>query len=351
MRKLRKFGLAVLCAVMGAVTCVGQVAAEKSKLRVFFIDVEGGQATLFITPSGTSLLVDTGWEGHDGRDADRIAAVAKREGLQKIDYVLLTHYHEDHAGGVPQLVARIPVGEFIDHGPNRELDHGIVQKDYDDYQAVLASSGAKHLTARAGEKLSIAGLGVRVISADGKVIGAPLVGAGQANPYCAATETRPVDETENARSLGIEVTFAGVKILDLGDLTWNKEKDLMCPVNRLGRVDVLIVSHHGWNQSSSPALIDAIGARVAVMDNGAMKGGSPEPLKLIRAAPGLEDLWQLHYANDSGAGNVEEKLIANPQGSDGAETDKAFGLELEVSPSGAYEVVNERTGYRKSYGK
>ncbi len=320
-----------------------------TRLRVFFIDVEGGQATLFVTPGGTSLLIDTGWEEHAGRDADRIVQVAHRNGLKQIDYVLLTHYHEDHAGGVPQLVARIPVGTFIDHGPNRELDHGIVEKDYSEYQAVLAQGKSKHIVAHPGERLPIPGLDVRVISADGNVLGKPLPGAGQPNPYCAQTGTRPVDPTENARSLGVEIAFDGVKMLDLGDLTWNKEKDLMCPVNRLGHVDVLIVSHHGWNQSSSPALVDALGAKVAVMDNGAAKGGSPEVLKLVRAAPGLEDLWQLHYSNEAAAGNVDQKFIANPQGSDTDATDKANDLELLVSPDGRYTVVNDATGFQKSY--
>ena len=329
-------------------------AVRDGSLRVFFVDVEGGQATLFVAPNGTSLLIDTGWEGHAGRDADRIVRVAKAQGLQRIDYVLLTHYHEDHAGGVPQLVARIPVGTFIDHGPNRELDHGIIEKDYADYEAVLAAgkSGRKigHVVAHAGERLAIPGLAVRVISADGQLIQTPLPDAGQANPYCAQTETRAVDATENARSLGVEITFAGVTILDLGDLTWNKEKDLMCPVNRLGHVDVLIVSHHGWNQSSSPALVDALGARVAIMDNGANKGGSPEPLKLIRSAPGLEDLWQLHFSNEAGpAGNVDAKFIANPQGQDTDAVDKAYGFQLTVSPDRSIEIVNGRTGYSKSY--
>ncbi len=148
------------------------------RLKIYFVDVEGGQSTLFVTPEGQSLLIDTGWQGNEGRDADRIVAVAKQAGLSRIDYVLLTHYHEDHVGGVPQLVARIPVGTFIDHGPNRELDHGITEHGYAEYQKVLATGKSQRILAHPGELLPIQGMSVRVISADGVLIAKPLPGAG-----------------------------------------------------------------------------------------------------------------------------------------------------------------------------
>jgi competence protein ComEC len=339
-----------LLAVTGLTMSSASVAeissrTDASQLKVYFIDVEGGQATLFVAPTGQSLLVDTGWPGNDYRDADRIAGVAKKAGLAKINYVLLTHYHEDHAGGIPQLVARIPVGTFIDHGLNRELDHGITEKDYSEYQKVLATGTSQRILAHAGDVLPIHGMKATVISSDGNLIADALPGAGQPNQYCATSEKRSDDQTENSRSLGIEITFGKLRILDLGDLTWDKEMQLMCPANKLGHVDVYIVSHHGWYQSSSPALVDAIHARVAIMDNGAKKGGSIPTLQTIAKAPGLETLWQLHFSDEGGTqNNTSEKYIANPQGADAGHF-----LELVGSQDGSFDVVNSRTGFVQKY--
>jgi competence protein ComEC len=348
-RVTRCFAFAAIANVCLAAASLGSAQSRNSgsggDLKVFFIDVEGGQSTLFVSPAGQSLLIDTGWSDNQARDADRILVVAKLAGLSKIDTVLLTHYHTDHVGGVPQLVARIPVGTFIDHGPNRELDHGITEQGYAAYQKVLATGGPKRILAHSSEVLPVQGMTVKVISADGNLIADPLPGAGQPNPFCAVSEKRATDQTENARSLGVEITFGRLKILDLGDLTWDKEMQLMCPDNKLGRVDVLIVSHHGWYQSSSPALVDAIHAQVAIMDNGAKKGGSTPTLKTFQKAPGLETLWQLHYSEEGGPRyNTAEKYIANPPG-----PDAAHFIELVASRDGSFEVRNSRTGYVQKY--
>jgi len=326
-----------------ALTLRAQTLAA-GKLRVYFIDVEGGQSTLFVTPAGKSLLIDTGWPDNAFRDADRIVAAAKNAGLSRIDYVLITHYHDDHVGGVSQLIQRIPVGAFIVHGPNRELDKG-TEQGYETFQKVLTDTKAKEIVAKPGDRLPVEGLDVTVISADGKVIQTPLPGGGQPNAFCKQSEIRPPDQTENARSLGVLIRFGDLKILDLGDLTWDKERDLMCPDNRLGKVDVLVVSHHGWYQSSSPALVDAIHPRVAIMDNGAKKGGSIPVLDTVRKAPGIEALWQLHYSDEGGAThNTPAEYIANLDG-----PDAGHDIELTASRNGSFTVHNSRTGVDKHY--
>ena len=314
-------------------------------LRIFFVDVEGGQATLFVTPAGQSLLIDTGWPGNNGRDADRIVAAAKKAGVSKIDYVLITHFHSDHVGGLPQLFARIPVGTVIDHGDNHESTDAPTVLVWQAYQEMLATKKFKRLTVRPADSLPIRGIRTTVVSSDGVVIGHMLAGAGQENTSCKDAEQYPPDQTENLRSLGTLITFGKLKILDLGDLTRDKEMELVCPRNKLGPIDIYIVSHHGWYQSGSPAFLNAIAPRVAIMDNGAKKGGTPSAWDIIERSPRLENLWQLHFSEEGGAAhNVAPEFIANPEGPDAANY-----LELTAWPDGSFEVFNSRTSKAKHY--
>ena len=314
-------------------------------LTVYFIDVEGGQSTLFLTPSHQSLLVDTGWPAHGGRDADRIATVAKLAGIDHIDYVLITHFHQDHVGGVPNLVNRIHVGTFIDHGPNRESSDAATQSGWEAYQAVLAQTHAQRILAKPGEKIPLVGLTTTIVSADGELISNPLPGAGQPNEYCKTSPTHPADQTENARSVGFVMQYGNFRLVDLGDLTWDKEMQLMCPVNKIGRVDVYVVSHHGWNHSGSPAFVDGIAPRVAIMDNGENKGGSPSTWDIIEKSPRLKNLWQIHYSAEGGARhNVPAQYIANPKG-----TDRGNYIRLSAYPDGKLVVYNARTNQSKVY--
>ena len=341
--------IAGLCGFVAFYFAPGALAASpaisQKPLQIYFVDVEGGQATLFVTPAGKSLLVDTGWPGNNDRDADRIVAAAKLAGVSRIDFVLLTHYHQDHTGGAPQLAAKIPVGTFIDHGENREPTDAATEDAWKAYQALLAKDHNKRIIAKPGENLPIPGIEVKVISADGALLEKPLPGAGESNPTCSTTSPSPADHTENARSLGVLLTFGKLRILDLGDLTMDKERELMCPVNKLGKIDIFIVSHHGWLQSDSPELVDGIASRVAIMDNGAKKGGSPSVWETIEKAPGLEDLWQVHYSDEGGvAHNVAASFIANVPGPDAGDY-----LKLTASPEGSFDVYNARTKATKHY--
>ena len=316
-------------------------AQAEKPLQIRFIDVEGGQATLIVSPSGESMLVDTGYPGLNGRDADRIAGAVKEAGLSRIDYLIVTHYHADHVGGVPALVSRVPIGTFVDHGPTVEEGEQPAAL----YNAYLETRAkGRHVVARPGDTLPIKGLDVRFVSAAGDLITKPLPGAGQANPLCASYTPHDPDPTENARSVGMVMSFGRFRLLDLGDLTWNKEHGLACPNNLLGTVSVYLTTHHGLDQSGAAVLVHAVRPRVAVMNNGARKGGNPSAWRIIKEAPGLEDLWQIHSSVEGGANsNVAEAFIANPD-----ET-TAHGIRISAQRDGSFTVTNDRNGHTKTY--
>ena len=320
--------------------CVLSLSAKP--LEIYFIDVEGGQSTLIVSPSGQSLLIDTGWRGFEGRDSERIMQMTKRAKLKQIDYLLITHYHRDHVGGVSDLAQRIKIANFVDHGPNTE-DSKVVKEDYSDY--VKTFQKGEHTVVKPGDTIPVKGVHIQVLTANGDVIRTPLAGARQPNPFCASTPKKDGDPTENARSAGVLITFENFRILDLGDLTWNKELELMCPINPIGTVDVYLTSHHGLNQSGSPALVHAVHPRVAIMNNGARKGGDPDAWQIVRDSPGLEDLWQLHYAMEGGkVHNVPDSFIANVD-----EHDQGDYLKLTAEGNGSFTVWNSRNKFEKAY--
>jgi competence protein ComEC len=337
------FKTILLCVAACLLIAPSSKGATKD-LQIYFIDVEGGQATLMVAPSGQSLLVDTGWPGYNDRDADRIAEAVKSAGLKQIDYVLITHYHTDHVGGVPQLLKKVKVGTFVDHGPNLENDE-LAPEGYDAYLKSLGST--KRIIAKPGDSIPVDAIKVEVLTAAGAHITKPVAGAGQPNPYCASEPKWPADHTENAASMGILVTFGDFRFVDLGDLTKDHELNLVCPNNLIGTADLFLVSHHGMGLSNSKSLVHVLHPRAAVMENGAQKGNDPKAWQTVHESPGLKDLWQLHYSSASGADrNVSKDFIANLDG----EADGHY-VKLTAESDGAFTIVNSRNKVERTYKK
>ncbi len=315
-------------------------------LHIFAIDVEGGKSTLYVSPSGESMLVDTGYAGNDNRDADRIVAAAKAAGIKKIDYLVITHYHGDHAGGVPQLAAKMPIGRIYDHGDSIDTANDKTDAIFRPYSKVRARYPYQRV--KPGDTIPIKGLRVEVVAASGESIAKPLPGAGQPNPECQSYQALPPDPGENAKSIAMMITFGDLRISDLGDLFWDKEYDLACPVNKLGTVDIYMTTHHGTQTSGSPQMVHALNPKVAIMNNGEDKGGSIKAWTTIENSPALQDLWQLHFSKEGGKNhNVAEQYIANPS----AAGDKGYSIEILAQADGTFRVRNNRNQFEKTYHK
>jgi competence protein ComEC len=312
-------------------------AAPANDMKIFFIDVEGGQSTLFVSPSGESFLIDAGFALD--RDSDRIVAAAKAAGVSRIDHLLITHYHGDHAGGVKLLAGKIPIRHFYDRGPSEQVEEPEV---YENYKAV-ADKGIR-TRIKPGDAIPVPGLSVRVLAVAGETLKESLPGAGQENPECASFAEKKIAINENVRSAGVLVSYGKFEMLDLGDIPWQWEKDLVCPVNKIGTVDVFLLPHHGNNDASIPQLVHAIRPRVAVNDNGATKGGGPESFRRVADTPGLEGFWSLHYALKDGKDNVPEPFIANPD-----EKCEGKWIEIAARADGSFTVTNSRNGNQRTY--
>jgi competence protein ComEC len=263
---------------------------------------------------------------------------------KKIDYLVITHYHNDHVGGVPQLAGKLPIRNFVDHGPSVETtqDARVLFNAYSAFR-----DKGNHILVKPGDAIPIRGIEVRVLSSAGEVISAPLPGAGEANPECAGFQRREADPTENAQSVGILIAYGSFRMIDLADLTWNKEYGLVCPNNKAGVVDLYLVSHHGMNLSGSPQLVHALEPRVALMNNGPRKGGSPETWQVVRDSPGLADFWQLHYSIAAGKDhNAADPFLANLD-----ELCEGKWLRVTARNDGSFTVYNSRNKYQKTYAR
>jgi competence protein ComEC len=334
---LRTLGIGFLAAAT--------LSAQSGNLQIIWTDVEGGGSTLIVTPAGQSLLADTGFPQND-RDAKRIFAAAQAAGLKKIDILWITHFHLDHVGGVPALAKLIPIDKFYDHGDSIEAATPQGAKLYDDYKAVAQG---KRVLVKPGDKIPLAGVDITAVSAAGQVIGEPING-GSANDFCKDAQQKPEDKTENGQSAGFLLTYGKFKFLDLGDLTWDREMMLACPVNKLGTVTLFQASHHGFSggQSGSPALVWALKPQVVVVNDGARKGFEGDAYDILTKIPGIEDIWQLHRSllRSDAAHNTSEQLTANLE--DGA-GDQGLGIKVSVAKDGKFTVTNTRNNFSKSY--
>jgi beta-lactamase superfamily II metal-dependent hydrolase len=367
-------------ALLSSALTVPALAADGT-LKVVSIDVEGGGGTLFVTPEGKSLLIDTGWPGGYGllpspdgaqNSADRIVAAAKKLGLSKIDYLIVTHYHMDHVGGVVDLVKRMPVDTFIDHGPNAEhlppgvkddpqLPGGAPDVLYPKYLEVIKTY--KHIVAKPGMVIPIGTMTDTIVSSDGVTLAKPLPGAGAPIAACdteLSKSTKADGGDENTRSVASLLTFGKVRIALFGDLSWKKERELSCPVGKLGHVNLLIVTQHGSNISSNPASIADMHPDIALMGSGGKKGGDDEAIKTVKASPGLMGFWQTHenFAHPEWSG--DKNMIANlnpPAGAVAAQAkslfsappDQGHAILAEITKDGQITMTNDRNGYSKTY--
>jgi competence protein ComEC len=322
------------------------LAAAEPPLDIYLIDVEGGKAMLVVAPSGESMLVDAGWPARfapGGRDVERIRAAMQAANVKQIDNLLITHLDIDHVGDIETLTAKIKVGRIIDNGPLASSGKG-VEKVYEAYAKVRDTY--PRLVPKPGDRLPLKGVEVRVITAATRLIGKPLRGAGKPNPACAGSEAKPeiAGDHEDNMSIGVLYVLGRFRMLDLADLEWAYDMRLMCPNNPIGAVDVYISSVHAQAKAGSPALVHGLSPRVAIVNNGAKKGGDPPALEIIRRSPGLEDVWQLHASIAGKDLNPPADFIANPE-----EKCEAKWLKLSARPDGSFVVTNGRNGFSKTY--
>jgi competence protein ComEC len=316
--------------------------------------VEGGQSTLIVTPERHTFLIDSGFPAKGGmdsrsgnpkeaRDANRIVAAVHDAGLSRIDDLLITHFHPDHDGGVPELCQLLPIGTFIDHGsisPDAaaNLDY---KAAFDAYAAARESH--PHLEPKAGERLPLKDLEITVVSSAGKTLASPMPGAGAGNAMCASAAAPAGDPYENPRSTGVLIRYGRFRFLDLGDLTGAPLFDLVCPKNLLGAVSVYLVAHHGGPDAADPATFAALKPQAAIVNNGQSKGGAAITLQALHRVATPMDVWQLHRSADAGGGNFADEYIAN------LDESTSHWIKLVARADGSFRIFNPRTRSWRDY--
>jgi beta-lactamase superfamily II metal-dependent hydrolase len=337
----RSAALLMAAAVIACVPSAAQQSAAvtpSGTLQMYFVDVEGGQSTLIVTPSGQSLLIDAGFPGHAGR----VAQAARDAGLSRIDYLVVTHFHADHFGGVSELAQLMPIGTFIDHNDLRQP--GAAPAFMESFAAYArARSTAVRLIARPGDRLPLNDIDGVVVSSDRATITEALPGAGSKNAACTSAHLPAEESLENPRSTGIRFDFGRFRFIDLGDLAGEPLFALFCPTDLLGPADVYVLPHHGGGDAAHPATFGSQPPRVIVLNNGSRKGGHPTTFAALHRSPDI-DTWQLHRSINEGAKNFPDDRIAN------LDETTTFWITISAKADGSFVVTNRRTGEMKSYG-
>jgi competence protein ComEC len=327
------------------------LSQQRDSLDIYVFDTEGGEAVLYIAPTGETLLFDTGGGNEEAneRDFSRILAVVQQEGIPVLDYVIISHNHRDHVGNAANL-PRLPIRnirQFLDHGPYTTELQPVQRSSFEEYLALRNLAKARR--AVPGEKFSFGAVDVHVVASSGESITSPLPGAGSSNSLCANHVPKlDLRGVENDEVVAVEVRFGAFSFLELSDMTWNHEQRLVCPYNLLGTVDAYHTSGHGDRWGSNPVMVHAVQPRVAVMNNAAVKGGHADTFGTLRASPGLQDIWQTHYStvNAAPTDNSPEQFIAN---ADAAAGHVGHYIKFSAWPDGSFRVTNGRNGFSKEY--